>query len=33
MIELPESEGKEILDDFIKAMIAISKEAKENPDL
>ena len=33
MIEPPESEGKEILDDFIKAMIAISKEAKENPDL
>ncbi len=33
MIEPPESEGKEILDDFIKVMIAISKEAKENPDL
>ena len=33
MIEPPESEGKEILDDFIKVMITISKEAKENPDL
>ena len=33
MIEPPESEGKEVLDDFIKTMIAISKEAKENPEL
>ena len=33
MIEPPESEGKEILDDFIRIMINISKEAKENPDI
>lgn len=33
MIEPPESEGKEILDDFIEIMIKISKEAKENPEL
>jgi glycine dehydrogenase subunit 2 len=33
MIEPPESEGKEVLDDFINTMIAISKEAKENPEL
>ncbi len=33
MIEPPESEGKEVLDDFIDIMIKISKEAKENPDI
>ncbi|HOR41962.1 MAG TPA: aminomethyl-transferring glycine dehydrogenase subunit GcvPB [Atribacterota bacterium] len=33
MIEPPESEGKEVLDDFIKIMIKISKEAKESPEL
>jgi len=33
MIEPPESEGKEVLDDFIKVMIKISQEAKDNPDL
>jgi len=33
MIEPPESEGKEILDDFINIMIKISHEAKDNPDL
>lgn len=33
MIEPPESEGKEVLDDFIKVMIKISKEAQENPEL
>ena len=33
MIEPPESEGKEILDNFIEVMIKISQEAKDNPDL
>lgn len=33
MIEPPESEGKEILDEFIKAMITISNEAKNNPKI
>ena len=33
MIEPPESEGKEILDDFINIMIKISHEAKDSPDL
>jgi len=33
MIEPPESEGKEILDDFISVMLKISEEAKENPDI
>jgi len=33
MIEPPESEGKEILDNFIETMIKISKEAEENPEL
>lgn len=33
MIEPPESEGKEVLDDFIQIMIKISKEAKESPEL
>ncbi len=33
MIEPPESEGKEILDNFIAVMIKISKEAAENPDI
>lgn len=33
MIEPPESEGKEVLDEFINTMITISKEAKENPEL
>ena len=33
MIEPPESEGKEVLDDFIKVMIKISEEAKENPEI
>jgi len=33
MIEPPESEGKEILDNFIETMIKISQEIKENPEL
>ncbi|MBP8717630.1 MAG: aminomethyl-transferring glycine dehydrogenase subunit GcvPB [Candidatus Atribacteria bacterium] len=33
MIEPPESEGKEILDNFIAVMIKISKEAAENSDI
>jgi glycine dehydrogenase subunit 2 len=33
MIEPTESESKEGLDRFIKAMITIAEEAKENPDL
>jgi len=33
MIEPPESEGKEILDNFISVMLKISEEAKENPDI
>ncbi len=33
MIEPPESEGKEILDDFIDIMMKISEEAKNNPDI
>jgi glycine dehydrogenase subunit 2 len=33
MIEPPESEGKEILDNFIAVMIKIAKEAAENPDI
>ncbi|HZJ82591.1 MAG TPA: aminomethyl-transferring glycine dehydrogenase subunit GcvPB [Clostridia bacterium] len=32
MIEPTETESRETLDDFIKAMIQIAKEAKENPD-
>jgi glycine dehydrogenase subunit 2 len=32
MIEPTETESKETLDDFCEAMIAIAKEAKENPD-
>jgi glycine dehydrogenase subunit 2 len=33
MIEPTETESKETLDEFCKAMIAIAKEAKENPEL
>ena len=33
MIEPPESESKEVLDEFIDAMIKISHEAKTNPEL
>ncbi len=33
MIEPTESESKETLDSFIEAMILISKEAEENPDI
>ncbi len=33
MIEPPESESKEVLDQFIDVMIKISEEAKENPEL
>ena len=33
MIEPTESETKETLDEFIKAMKEIAKEARENPDL
>lgn len=33
MIEPPESEGKEVLDNFIDIMIKISKEAKDNPNI
>ena len=33
MIEPTETESKETLDNFCDAMIAIAKEAKENPDL
>ena len=33
MIEPPESESKEVLDEFIDAMIKISYEAKTNPEL
>jgi len=33
MIEPPESEGKEVLDEFIDAMVRISNEAKTNPGL
>jgi len=33
MIEPPESESKEVLDEFIDAMIKISNEAKTNPGL
>jgi len=33
MIEPPESESKEELDEFINVMITISKEAKANPEL
>jgi len=32
MIEPTETESKETLDTFCKAMIAIAKEAKENPE-
>jgi len=33
MVEPPESESKEVLDEFIDAMIKISNEAKTNPEL
>jgi glycine dehydrogenase subunit 2 len=33
MIEPTETESKETLDEFIDAMIAIAKEAKENPQI
>ncbi len=33
MIEPPESEGKETLDNFIEVMIKVSQEAKEKPEL
>jgi len=33
MIEPTETESKETLDEFCKAMIAIAKEAKESPEL
>lgn len=33
MIEPTETESKAVLDEFIEAMIAIAKEAEENPDL
>ena len=33
MIEPPESESKEVIDEFIDAMIKISHEAKTNPEL
>jgi glycine dehydrogenase subunit 2 len=33
MVEAPESEGKEVIDDFIAAMIKIAEEAKNSPDL
>jgi glycine dehydrogenase subunit 2 len=33
MIEPTETESKETLDQFCDAMIAIAREAKENPDL
>ena len=33
MIEPTESESKESLDDYVDALLAIAKEAKENPDL
>ena len=33
MVEPCESEGKEILDEFIEVMIKISEEAKNNPEL
>jgi len=33
MVEPPESESKEVLDEFINAMIKISNEAKANPEL
>ncbi|MDD3656710.1 MAG: aminomethyl-transferring glycine dehydrogenase subunit GcvPB [Atribacterota bacterium] len=33
MIEPPESEGKEVLDNFIEVMIKIAQEAEDNPDI
>jgi glycine dehydrogenase subunit 2 len=33
MIEPTETESKETLDEFCKAMISIAKEAKESPEL
>ena len=33
MVEPCESEGKEVLDEFIEVMIKISEEAKSNPEL
>lgn len=33
MVEPPESESKEVIDEFIDAMIKISNEAKTNPEL
>jgi len=33
MVEPPESESKEVLDEFIDAMLRISSEAKTNPEL
>jgi len=33
MVEPPESESKEVLDEFIDAMIKLSNEAKTNPEL
>lgn len=33
MIEPTETESKEMLDDFIEALLAIAKEARENPEL
>jgi len=33
MVEPPESESKEVLDEFINAMIKISNEAEANPEL
>jgi glycine dehydrogenase subunit 2 len=33
MIEPTETENKQTLDQFVEAMLAIAREAKENPDL
>ncbi len=33
MVEPPESEGREVIDDFIAAMIKIAAEAEKDPDL
>lgn len=33
MVEVPESEGKEVIDDFIAAMIQIASEAENEPEL
>jgi len=33
MIEPTETESRETLDEFVEAMIAIAKEAQENPDI